>query len=162
MILLNFVSNKKIDIMKTLIKQLFFSFVFIFGIQSSFAQHADKIIGKWESEKKDAKMEIIKNGDEYQAKLLWGTDIVNNEGKSKKDLHNPNPKLRDRDLVGIIYITNLKFDENDKEYQGGKIYNGQNGKTYDGYIWLKNESLKLRGYLGFKFLGQTTSWNRIK
>jgi uncharacterized protein (DUF2147 family) len=123
-------------------------------------EKADAIIGVWETETKDAKMEIFKSGKEYQAKLLWGKDIVHADGTSKKDAKNPDAKLRNRDLVGITYITGLKFD--DDEWEKGRVYNNSNGKWYKCYVWLEDGQLHLRGYLGMRILGQTSKWNRVK
>jgi uncharacterized protein (DUF2147 family) len=119
----------------------------------------DEILGVWETEAKDGKMEIFKSGDEYRGKLLWGTEIVNADGTSKKDVNNPDRSLRSRELIGIINLSGLKYD--DGTYEGGKIYNAVNGKEYKCYVWLKNEQMHLRGYLGMKMLGQTTKWNRV-
>lgn len=121
---------------------------------------ADAIIGVWEMNDKSAKMEVFKSGKEYQAKLLWGKDIVNSDGTSKKDVNNPDKNLQNRKLVGAIYIKSLKFD--DDEWVNGRVYNNANGKWYKCYVWLEDEQLHLRGYLGMKVLGQTTEWNRIK
>lgn len=121
---------------------------------------ADAIIGVWETEAKDGKMKIFKSDKEYQAKLLWGKDIVHTDGTSKKDIKNPNAKLRNRDLVGITYITGLIF--NDDEWEKGSVYNSADGKWYKCYVWLKDGQLHLRGYLGMRILGQTSIWNRVQ
>lgn len=126
-----------------------------------FAQvNSNTIIGVWEMDDKTAKMEIFKDGEEYKAKLLWGAEIVNEDGSSKKDLENPDEKLRDRDLVGQVYLTGLHYE--DEEWEDGKIYNNRNGKWYNCYAWMKKDVLNLRGYLGLPMFGQTTEWNRIK
>jgi uncharacterized protein (DUF2147 family) len=122
---------------------------------------ANDIIGVWETENKDARMEIFKCGDKYCGKLLWGKGIVEEDGvTSKKDVNNPDPKLRSRDVVGITYLSGLTYD--DDEYEDGKVYNSDDGKTYKCYVWLKKGSLYLRGYLGMPVLGQTTKWNSVK
>ncbi|MCT4613717.1 MAG: DUF2147 domain-containing protein [Marinifilaceae bacterium] len=120
----------------------------------------NSIIGIWETENKDGRMQIFKKADEFQAKLLWGKEIVNADGSSKKDLKNPDPKLRKRDIVGMTYLLGLKYSEN--QWENGKIYNSSNGKWYHCYVWTEKGKLFLRGYLGVKMLGQTTKWNRVK
>lgn len=135
----------------------------ICGLSNTFlhAQNsADDIIGIWELDDKASTMKIYKSGNTYSAKLLWGKDIVEADGKtSKKDIHNPDKTLRNRDLTGITYLTGLTYD--DDEYTNGRIYNALNGKTYKCYVWLENGALHLRGYLGLPILGQTTIWNRL-
>jgi uncharacterized protein (DUF2147 family) len=108
----------------------------------------DAIIGTWETEAKDAKMEIFKSDDNYFGKLLWGNKVVETDGKtSKKDTKNPDAKLRTRNIIGIVNLTGLKFDDGD--YLDGQIYDPPSGKTYDCKAWLKNGKLHLRGFIGF-------------
>jgi uncharacterized protein (DUF2147 family) len=137
-------------------------FVLIFAIFSkAFAQTGETaIIGKWESDKKDVKLEFFKTGNEYQAKLLWGDKIVESDGKtSKKDTKNPDQSLRSRNIIGILSVTGLKWDG--EEYTGGKIYNPPSGDTYKCKVWIKDGKLNLRGYMGFSLLGQTASFHSI-
>ncbi|MCG8332707.1 MAG: DUF2147 domain-containing protein [Chitinophagales bacterium] len=135
----------------------------LFGVISIHIQaqgSANEIIGIWETEAKDGKMEIYKCGDRYCGKLLWGTEIVNTDGTSKKDNNNPDKNLRSRDLVGITNLTGLRYGQD--TYEDGKIYNAANGKIYDCYVWLDKGKMHLRGYIGMKMLGQTSIWNRVK
>lgn len=132
------------------------------AVTSLMAQNnQDAIIGTWETDAKDAKMEIFKSGEYYFGKLLWGNKVVEADGKtSKKDTKNPDAKLRDRNIIGIVNLTGLKFDDGD--YLDGKIYDPPSGKTYDCKAWLKNSKLHLRGYIGLSILGQTAVWHKIK
>lgn len=135
--------------------------VSIFMSINLFAQvNSNTIVGIWEMDDKTAKMEVYKVGDEYRAKLLWGEDIVNEDGSSKQDVNNPDENLRNKDLVGAEYLTGLKFE--DDEWEDGKVYNNGNGKWYNCYVWMKKGVLNLRGYLGLPMFGQTTEWNRVK
>ncbi|MAX71177.1 MAG: hypothetical protein CMC76_08765 [Flavobacteriaceae bacterium] len=125
-----------------------------------FAQTESEIIGKWESDKKDVQIEIFKKDGKYYGKYLWGKEIVESDGKtSKKDTENPDPKLRSRNVVGITSLTGLTW--NGKEYTNGKIYNAPSGDTYSCKIWIKENKLYLRGYLGISLLGQTATFHRM-
>jgi uncharacterized protein (DUF2147 family) len=133
----------------------------LFSISQSYSQEkSDVIIGVWESEDKDAKMEIYKDGNTFKANLLWGAQIVNEDGSSKKDVNNPDESLRNKDLVDGLMIIGLEYDG--EEWDDGKVYNNANGKWYNCYVWMEKGQLNLRGYLGLKIMGQTTVWNRIK
>ena len=128
----------------------------------TFAQDkADAILGKWESDKKDVKMEIFKQGDKYYGRYLWGNQIVEKDGvTSKKDTKNPDVKLRSRDLIGIISLTGLIWDG--EEYVDGKIYNAPSGDTYKCKAWVKDGKMNLRGFMGVSLLGKTATFHRIK
>ena len=105
-------------------------------------------------------MEVYKNGDTYHGKLLWGNRIVESDGKtSKKDSKNPDEKLRSRNIMGIVNLTGLKYE--DGEYLNGKIYDPPSGKTYDCKAWIENGKLHLRGYIGFSMIGQTAIWHKL-
>lgn len=137
-------------------------FLLMIGMFSNvYAQTESEILGTWESDKKDVIIEITKKGDKYQGKYIWGKEIVESDGKtSKKDVKNPDKNLRTRNVVGITSLTGLKW--NGKEYIDGKIYNAPSGDTYSCKIWIKNNKLYLRGYLGISILGQTASFHKSK
>jgi uncharacterized protein (DUF2147 family) len=141
------------------IKSIIVMLFVVFG--SLMAQNnQDAIIGIWETDAKDAKMEVFKSGDYYYGKLLWGNKVVEADGKSsKKDTKNPDAKLKNRNILGITNLTSLKFDNG--KYLNGKIYDPPSGKTYDCKAWLENGKLHLRGYIGFSMLGQTAVWHKL-
>ncbi len=117
------------------------------------AQTADKIIGKYWSPKKDGKVEIYKVGDKYFGKIIWGN-------KPSKDTKNPKPELRTREVIGIVFLTNFKYK--DEQYQDGEIYDPLSGKTYSCKMWLENQNLKVRGFIGISILGRTETFERVK
>ena len=44
------------------------------------------------------------------------------------------------------------------KYEGGKIYNPKNGKTYKCSIWLEGNNLKVRGYVAMFY--ETQTWTK--
>ena len=121
----------------------------------------ESLVGRWESEIRDGRMEFFRAGDTYAARILWGNQVVEADGKtSKKDLKNPDPARRNRDILGMTYITGLRFGEGG--YSGGSLYNPLDGNTYHCKIHLKGDDLYLRVYLGVPLLGETRIWRRMK
>jgi len=119
------------------------------------------IIGVWESDAKDVRMQFFKSGNKYYGKLLWGNLVVEKDGiTSKKDAKNPDPGLRSRNIIGIVSLTGLTWDG--EEYTDGQIYDPPSGDTYTCKAWIEDGKLYLRGYLGVSLLGKTVSWHRIK
>lgn len=119
------------------------------------------IIGTWESDQRDVRMDYFKDGDHYAGRLLWGNLVVESDGvTSKKDVKNPDEKLRSRSILGIVSLTGLKW--NGEEYTGGRIYDPPSGKTYNCKAWTEGGKLYMRGYLGIPLLGRTVSWHRYK
>jgi len=131
--------------------------VAVTGIKAQPASNS--VIGKWESDEKDVRMEFFKEGDQLRARLLWGNKIVEADGRtSKKDEKNPDKNMRSRNIIGIISVTELKW--NGKEYTGGRIYDPPSGKTYDCKVWFEKDKLYLRGFMGVSMLGKTVPWHR--
>ena len=70
----------------------------------------------------------------------------------------PNAKLKDRKLMGVNILSGLSKSKD--KWEGGRIYNPKNGKSYKCSIWLDGEQLKVRGYLGMFY--ETQTWKRKK
>ncbi|UOE50879.1 DUF2147 domain-containing protein [Mucilaginibacter sp. SMC90] len=120
----------------------------------------DQIIGTWQCE--DYKIEIFRTGSSYSAKLLWSKEMFEADGRtSKKDIKNPDEKLRSRPVQGITHITELIYK--DGEYRDGKLYSVQDGNSYSlkGKLNSVND-LETRGYKGVPMLGKTFKWKRIQ
>ena len=115
---------------------------------------ADTLVGNWWTEGKEGKMKIEKTkSGRFQVILLGGKE------ENKKDVNNPDPKLRDRKLKGIVIMWNLKFE--DGEYVDGYCYNPRDGNTYRVKMKITGpNTLRLRGYLLVPLLGQSQDWTR--
>lgn len=117
---------------------------------ASFAQpHPDRIIGIYLTPNKDGRIAVYKKGDFYFGKLIAAQ-------KNFKDLKNPNPQLRTRDIVGADFM--LHFKHNNGEYINGEIYDARSGKTYDCKMWLDGSNLKVRGFMGLSLFGMTETF----
>jgi uncharacterized protein (DUF2147 family) len=129
---------------------------------ASYAQKisADNIIGIWKCD--DYKIEVFKTGNTYSAKLLWSKDMFEADGKtSKKDVKNPDEKLRSRSVQGLTHITDLVYKGG--EYEDGKLYSVQDGNTYSLKGKLKGPNdLETRGYKGMPLIGKTYKWKRVQ
>ncbi|WP_444942935.1 DUF2147 domain-containing protein [Microbulbifer sp. ZKSA006] len=67
--------------------------------------------------------------------------------------------LKGKPMVGLDVITDM-VKKGDK-YEGGEILDPLKGKVYDCKIWLEDDNtLKVRGYLGFLYRTQT--WHRAE
>ncbi|MFM7020672.1 MAG: DUF2147 domain-containing protein [Aquirufa sp.] len=114
----------------------------------------DVILGEWISEAKDGKISIFKQGDRYFGKITWG------KTPGKKDSNNPDPKLRNREIVGTVILKDFVFDG--EKWESGTIYDPHSGKTYDCILKVKdnNKKLDIRGYIGTPMFGRTATWSR--
>ncbi len=127
------------------------------------SRKADDILGKWLTDNHEAKVEIYKIGNTYYGKIVWLKETNDKETeKPKKDKQNPDPKLRERLIMGMNFVHGFKFDGDD-EWEDGTVNDIKSGKTYSGTIGFDDKGkLKLRGYIGKSWmgLGKTTYWTK--
>lgn len=128
----------------------------IFPIVSVSAQD---VIGKWKLDDGSAVVEIYKDGESFNGKIIWLQEPLDKNGSPAKDLNNPDPSLRSREIIGLNMLNGLKKDGN--EYSGGKIYDPANGKTYNCTMKVEGKVLKVRGSLDKRgLIGRTMDWFR--
>lgn len=117
----------------------------------SVAGYSQEVLGKWLTEAGDAQVEIYQSGDKLNGRIVWLA-----QGPETKDKHNPDESLRSRKLMGVNILSGLSKSKD--RWEGGRIYNPKNGKSYKCAIWLDGEQLKVRGYLGMFY--ETQTWKR--
>jgi uncharacterized protein (DUF2147 family) len=133
----------------------------------TYAVGRDDILGVWNTEKKDAKIEIYKCGSKYCGKIVWLKEPTYGPGSKEGtpgtpilDHSNPNPELRNRPLIGLSILLHFEYI-GDNLWDNGKIYNSDNGKTYSGKMTLVSpDRLKVRGFIGISLIGGSTIWTR--
>lgn len=116
--------------------------------------NADVILGEWISEPKDGKITIFKQGDRYFGKITWG------KTPGKKDVNNPDARLKNREIVGSVILKDFVFTGS--SWEKGTIYDPHSGKTYDCILKVKdnNHKLDIRGFVGMAMFGRTSTWSR--
>ena len=119
----------------------------------SMAGYSQDVLGKWLTEAGDAQVEIYQAGDKLNGKIVWLQ-----QGPETKDKHNPDAKLQGRKLMGVNILSGLSKSKN--KWEGGKIYNPKNGKSYKCTMWLEGDKLKVRGYVAMFY--ETQTWTRKK
>ena len=125
------------------------------------AAFAQDVIGKWKLEDGTAIVEVYKQGDIYNGKIVWLQNPTEADGSPAVDSENPDKSLRSRKLIGLNMLSNLK--KNGGEYTGGSIYDPGNGKTYNCSMKVDGDVLHVRGSLDKKgLLGRTMDWFRVK
>ena len=123
----------------------------------------DLICGTWLEEEKGSHIEIYKTkNDIYEGKIVWLAEPLDENGQIKLDKENPNKKLRSQTIHGLTIIKNLEFISK-KNWSNGSIYDARSGSTYSLNATLNDSNtLFMRGYFGFSFIGRTTTWTRIE
>ena len=140
-------------------KKIFLCMIFMLApLAAAFAQD---VIGKWKLEDGSAIVEVYKQGDVFNGKIVWLQNPTEPDGTPAVDNNNPDAKLRSRKLIGLNMLSNLKKDGG--EYTGGSIYDPGNGKTYNCSMKVEGDILHVRGSLDKRgLLGRTMDWFRVK
>ena len=153
-------TGQKISSLNTIVmKKIIISMVAMLApLATAFAQD---VVGKWKLDDGSAIVEVYKQGDAFNGKIVWLQDPTEPDGSPAVDTNNPDAKLRSRKLIGLNMLSSLK--KSGAEYTGGSIYDPGNGKTYNCSMKVEGDVLKVRGSLDKKgLLGRTMDWYRVK
>ncbi|MEQ1523985.1 MAG: DUF2147 domain-containing protein [Aestuariivirga sp.] len=71
---------------------------------------------------------------------------LNKQGQPKVDKENPTESLRNRPLMGLTILANMKPTGENK--WRGTIYNADDGRTYSSYMKLSGNNMKVKGCVG--------------
>lgn len=132
------------------------------GLSAHAQKNADDIVGLWWNAEKTSHIEVFKQGNKYYGKIVHLVEPNDTNGKPKVDKDNPQAKLRNRPLKGLVILEGLQY-EGEGEYEDGEIYDPKSGKTYSANAKLNGKDrLDLRGYVGISLIGRTSTWTRVK
>ena len=133
----------------------------------AWADDADGVLGQWLTADGKAKVEVVKDGDVYDGRIVWlkeplypADDALGMGGMPKVDRKNPDPSLQNRPIIGLPLIQGFKYD-GDSVWKDGTIYDPDSGKLYSCKMTLMMDGrLKVRGYVGISLFGRTEIWTR--
>jgi uncharacterized protein (DUF2147 family) len=141
--------------------------VLLWTAPPAFASAPEDILGVWNTEDREAKVEIFKCRDNYCGKIVWlkdpnypPTSKEGVPGSPKIDYKNPEPSLRSRPVLGLQFMSDFSYIGGN-EWKAGRLYDPEKGKTYSGKITLLSpHELDLRGFIGISLIGRTSKWSR--
>lgn len=121
----------------------------------------DAIIGIWKNGEGTGHIQISRNGEKYQGRIVWLKEPIDPEtGKPKLDKQHPDEAARNRPIMGLINMWGFHFSKQGV-WEGGKIYDPKKGSTYSCTIRMKDDNtLEVRGYIGISLIGRTDVWTR--
>lgn len=119
--------------------------------------------GLWWAESGYAQVEIQRCGEALCGEVVWLRHPLDEQGCDLRDVENPEPGLRGRPVLGLTILRDLQASPDDPaEWSGGEIYDPGSGRTYSAVLEMEGrDRLRVRGYLGIRLLGRTTTWIRV-
>jgi uncharacterized protein (DUF2147 family) len=133
----------------------------LFLVYAGWAQNIkESPIGTWTNEEKEARFEIYKCGENLCGKIIWLKEPTLN-GKPKVDSKNPDERLHNRPIMGMVFLKDF-VQEDEKKWDNGTIYDPKSGKTYSCYMKLiGKEQMEVKGYIGISLVGRSQLWTRV-
>ncbi len=132
--------------------------------QQPLNNNADNIVGEYLTDRggSKSKVRVSKASDgTYTAQVFWVEKPNDDKGNKRKDVKNPDKSLRNVDIDKVVLVKGLKYDKEDKQWGGAKIYDPTKGIRVKVAAEFESEKkLKLRAtILG---IGQTLYWQKLK
>jgi len=148
-------------------KKAFFTLAFLIAMSLALQAQANRITGVWITASDSSSVEIVKHTNgKYIGNINWLMVPLNDQGRPKVDKENPDRDKQNEPLLGLKILRAFEYNSKKDRWEGGTIYDPDNGKTYSAYAWFEDgneDVLYLKGYvLGMKFLGRETIWKRKK
>jgi uncharacterized protein (DUF2147 family) len=123
----------------------------VFAVPGLAAAQAGDPSGTWLSQSGETKVRIARCGAVWCGTIVWVAG-------PPKDLNNPDPGKRDRNLVGVQMISDIRPSG---DGFSGILYNFQDGKTYSGKMNLKGaNAMDLAGCVLNGLICRSQTWTR--
>lgn len=133
------------------------------AIAGAATAQAQSPVGRWMTEGGKSHVQIYPCGPHLCGRIAWLREPLAKDGLPKVDLKNPDPAQRSRRILGLNFMWNFAKSEEPGEWEGGRIYNPEDGDVYKARMKLRPDGkLEMRGYVGISLLGRTQYWERVR
>jgi uncharacterized protein (DUF2147 family) len=102
-----------------------------------------KIERTWQAEGNKLQVKFYQENN-----ILKGKIVALPPGAETKDVKNPDPKLRSRNLVGSVMFTGFTYDPTKKIWSGGTVYIPDMGRTMKPKLALKGDRVEMQISMG--------------
>jgi len=124
--------------------------------------HSQNVTGLWKTVDGDGVSKSIVKIYESENNTIEGKVFrILKDSERDRVCKNCKGRKKNQPIEGLVIIEDMK--KKGRKYSGGEITDPENGKTYNGKIWLdENDSgiLHVRGYIAFFY--RTQDWIRVK
>lgn len=120
----------------------------------------DGIEGVWLTEERDSKIEFVPCGTVLCGTVVWLQKPNDADGNPHRDINNPDPSLREREILGLTIFEGLSKTDEAGEWQGS-VYNPDDGDTYKTVLTLQSDgTLEVKGCVLGGLICGTEYWTR--
>lgn len=127
-------------------------------MNSRAAAASSALLGTYWLPERNGKVELYESAEGIAGR------IIELDNADAVDENNPDPASRSRRLVGTDIFSGFVPNASGTRWEGGTIYDPNNGSTYRCRLWLEDDgrTLKARGYIGMPMFGRTESFERFR
>ncbi|MGY8914883.1 MAG: DUF2147 domain-containing protein [Flavobacteriales bacterium] len=132
-----------------------------FVIGGLYSANAQSVLGNWENQNEEGKVNSIIKVFEKDGKVYGKVDRIMKEEDRDRVCTKCDGDLKNKPVEGMEIMQDLEKDGN--EYVDGTIVDPKTGKEYRCKIWLDEENpdlLRIRGYISVFY--QTRTWQRAE
>lgn len=117
--------------------------ILVLGAQLAHADNADAL-GVWRMENGKVTVRVSDCGGNLCGTVVALKKPIDDKGRPRRDKENPNPALRDRPVIGLTILSNMKPTGDGR--WSGTIYNPDDGYTYSSKMRLQDSgTMKVDG-----------------
>lgn len=117
--------------------------------------------GSWMPADKESIVEIYACGEAMCGRIAWLAENTDEDGEVLTDIYNPNPELRSTPVLGLVIMTDI-LPTADEGVWRGRVYNPQDGRTYDFWLTVKSDSqIIIEGCGLYNLICQKHTWDRV-
>ena len=118
---------------------------------------APDVAGDWVIQDKSAIVTIAPRGARMCGRIAKA--LIHKPGYPQTDIHNPNPALRKRPMLGLQILSG--FVPKAEQWDSGRIYDPESGKSYRSVLRLNRDgSLKVSGCI--TIFCRSQRWTRAR
>jgi uncharacterized protein (DUF2147 family) len=121
------------------------------------AQADTAALGVWRMSNGKVTVRVANCGPNLCGTIVALSKPLDKKGRPKVDKDNPNPALRNRPVIGLRILNNMKPSGDNKWV--GSIYNADDGRTYSSRMRLDGNSMKVKGCVAF--ICKSMTFNRV-
>ena len=113
---------------------------------SGLALAGESASGVWMLDSGKVTVRIAPCGPSLCREIVGLAKPLTKKGQPKLDKKNPDEALRDRPLLGLTILANMRPAGENK--WKGTIYNADDGRTYSSYMNVSGSNMKVKGCVG--------------
>jgi len=131
----------------------------LFAIAIHAQSDSERIIGVWLNHLENAKVEIFQRDGKFFGKIVWIDTPADVDINLATDRNNPDPSLRNRKIMGLEILTDLKYD--DGIWKDGKLYSPEKGKRVNCKLKVSGDNQTLYVTASRGLFSKTLEWTSV-